>query len=375
MCIIMRDMADIEESRARSLTADHPPVSSYNEWDPLEEVIVGRLEGAAIPPWHDIVRATMPKRESRLFRERGGQAFTDEELAPGIAELDGFVKLLEQAGIRVRRPERLRHDRPFATPSWQSEGGSYAAMPRDLLMVVGDQLFEAPLAWRSRHFEIAAFRPLLREYFEAGARWVSAPPPLLDDDLYVRDHHESDDPEHINYAITEHEPTFDAADFIRCGRDLFVQRSHVTNLAGIEWMRRHIGDEYRIHEVKIHDHSPMHIDASFMPLAPGKLLINPERVRHIPPMFETWDVIVAPPPTLPDSHPLYMSSAWVSMNVFMLDEDRVVVERQELPLIRELSAHGFECIACDFRNVMSFGGAFHCVTLDVRRRGTLQSYF
>jgi glycine amidinotransferase len=25
------------------------PVNSHNEWDPLEEVIVGRLEGATIP--------------------------------------------------------------------------------------------------------------------------------------------------------------------------------------------------------------------------------------------------------------------------------------------------------------------------------------
>ena len=26
------------------------PVSSWNEWDPLEEIIVGRLDGAVIPP-------------------------------------------------------------------------------------------------------------------------------------------------------------------------------------------------------------------------------------------------------------------------------------------------------------------------------------
>ena len=29
--------------------ATRSPVSSYNEWDPLEEVVVGRLEGAMIP--------------------------------------------------------------------------------------------------------------------------------------------------------------------------------------------------------------------------------------------------------------------------------------------------------------------------------------
>ena len=28
------------------------PVNSWNEWDPLEEVIVGRLDGAVVPPYH-----------------------------------------------------------------------------------------------------------------------------------------------------------------------------------------------------------------------------------------------------------------------------------------------------------------------------------
>jgi hypothetical protein len=27
------------------------PVNSWNEWDPLEEVIVGRLDGAVVPPF------------------------------------------------------------------------------------------------------------------------------------------------------------------------------------------------------------------------------------------------------------------------------------------------------------------------------------
>ena len=31
------------------------PVNSHNEWDPLEEVVVGRLEGATIPSGHPVV--------------------------------------------------------------------------------------------------------------------------------------------------------------------------------------------------------------------------------------------------------------------------------------------------------------------------------
>ncbi|MGH8513551.1 MAG: hypothetical protein ACREV8_06360, partial [Gammaproteobacteria bacterium] len=37
------------------------PVNSHNEWDPLEEVIVGRLEGATMPSDHPVVTCNVPK--------------------------------------------------------------------------------------------------------------------------------------------------------------------------------------------------------------------------------------------------------------------------------------------------------------------------
>lgn len=62
------------------------------------------------------------------------------------------------------------------------------------------------------------------------------------------------------------------------------------------------------------------------------------------------------------------------MNVLSLDERTVVVERQEETLIKALRDWGFRCITVDFRHVYTFGGSFHCVTLDVRRRGALRQF-
>jgi glycine amidinotransferase len=42
-------------------------VSSHNEWDPLEEVIVGRLEGATIPSGHPVVTCNIPGMAARAF--------------------------------------------------------------------------------------------------------------------------------------------------------------------------------------------------------------------------------------------------------------------------------------------------------------------
>lgn len=367
-----------EISTAEAIT-EKVIVSSHNEWDVLEEVIVGTIEGASIPFYDCVVKAGVPEQHALFFKNFAGSFFPENIIKKAALELEEFVQILEAEGVTVRRPEKLSHDKPFSTPDWQSPGGLYQAMPRDLLLVIGDEIIESPMAWRSRYFEINAYRPLLKEYFLQGAKWSAAPKPQLSDDLYCQNYVETDLENapwsDCPYAINEFEPTFDAADFIRCGRDIFVQKSNVTNSIGIEWLRRHLGKDYKIHLLQFKDSHPMHIDGTFMPLAPGHLLVNPERVLKIPEMFKSWNIMYAPPSTTPPTHPLYMSSSWLCMNVFMLDEKRVMVERQEEPLIQLLKKNGFTPILCNFRNFYSFGGGFHCATLDMRRQGCLQSYF
>ncbi|GGZ96503.1 amidinotransferase [Streptomyces bluensis] len=350
------------------------PVSSYNEWDPLEEVIVGIVDGAHFPPWHVAVGAPLSPEQQAVFQERAGQPFPADRIAAARDELDQLVDILAGEGVKVRRPEPRDHGQSYGAPGWSSTG-LYDAMPRDLLLVVGDDVIEAPMAWRSRYHAASAYRPLLKEYFQQGARWSSPPKPELPDELYVAGWTEQPEGEPFRSVITEFEPTFDAADFIRCGRDIFAQRSHVTNAMGIEWVRRHLGDAYQVHELTLADGHPMHIDASLMPLAPGKLLIQPDRVPKTPEIFKDWEVRTAPQPVIPDGHPLYMTSKWINMNVLMIDEERMVVEAQDEPMRRLAESWGMAAIPCPFRNFNSFGGSFHCATVDVRRRGELRSYF
>jgi glycine amidinotransferase len=354
--------------------ANRCPVNSHNEWDPLEEVVVGVVDGACFPPWHVSVSAPLPAGQRDVFRANAGKPFPSDRIAAARAELDELAYILEAEGVRVRRPEPREQLLSYGAPGWTSTG-LYEAMPRDVLLVIGNEVLECPLAWRSRYYGTSAFRPLLKEYFNAGAVWSSGPKPELPDEFYDEDWTEPLPGEPLRYVIKEFEPTFDAADFIRCGRDIFAQRSNVTNDFGIEWLRRHLGDRYRVHVLEFNDTHPMHIDATFMPLAPRKLLVNPERVRAIPAMFKGWQILHAPPPVIPRDHPLYMTSGWINMNVLMLDEERVLVERQDAPMIALMKAAALRPVLCNFRNFNTFGGSFHCATLDVRRRGGLQSYF
>ena len=43
-------------------------VCSYNEWDPLEEVIVGRVSGGSVPPWHVSLQSATPKDSWELLK-------------------------------------------------------------------------------------------------------------------------------------------------------------------------------------------------------------------------------------------------------------------------------------------------------------------
>lgn len=355
------------------------PVNSYNGWDPLEEVIVGRLEGATMPPAHPSVTFTMPRLSARLFGLLAGRRYPKAIIERGTRQLRRFIEILVAEGVKVRRPAILDGHVQHATPHWKSRGFC-TACPRDGFLVVGDEILETPMAWRSRFFESYAYRDLFTEYFSQGARWTSAPKPRLTDALFDPNYRPPAPGEPMRYLLTEHEPVFDAADFIRCGRDIFAMRSNVTNELGIEWLRRHLGDRYRIHTLEFRCRTPMHIDSSFMPLAPGKLLVNPDYldVEKLPPLFASWDIMVAPRPVLPKGLLFKlgsMTSAWISLNVLMLDERRVIVEASQEPLIRMLRAHGFTPIPCAFTDYLPFGGGFHCATLDIRRRGGLQSYF
>jgi glycine amidinotransferase len=356
----------------------YPVVNTHNEWDPLEEIIVGVVEGATVPPWETVTPAVVHHKELLdFYRQHGGQPWPQELLDAAQKELDEFVHILQAEGVTVRRPAPYDTSKPFSTPDFESQSSCGALMPRDVLLVIGDQIIEAPMGWRSRYHETHAYKELCKEYFRGGARWVSAPRPQLSNESYKEDYVPLKEGEQMRTILTEFEPLIDAADAIKCGRDIFVAQSSCCNRFGIDWLQRHLGDDYRVHEVELFDTHPLHIDATFYPLAPGKLLINPERIKNVPEIFAKsgWEILTCPQPNMPDSHPMYTCSKWLSMNVLMLDQERVIVSKGEDNLIQAFKEWGFKPIVCNFYHFESIAGGFHCATVDIRRRGELESYF
>jgi glycine amidinotransferase len=357
--------------------ADAPVVNSWNEWDPLREVIVGNALGAADLGYEPAFSPYYPV--DTAGRDATGAAVHPDVLAFAQRQLDDFAELLASRGITVRRPDPVDHATPVKTPDWEVATSRANACPRDLLLVVGDEIIEAPMTQRGRFFEYRAYRRLIAEYFRGGARWSAAPKPLMTDELY--DERARNGAVPFDFAagplLTEIEPAFDAASFVRFGRDIFWQPDLVSNQFGADWLQRHLGSAFRVHRIAFREPLPSHVGTTLVPVRPGIVLFNP----HRPCIDDSFDLFTAngwrlipAPPSVRGRQSREVSS-WISMNILMLDETTAVVERAEKPTIELLESLGCEVIACAFDAVYPLGGGFHCCTTDIRRDGTLQSYF
>ncbi|MGB5176194.1 MAG: inosamine-phosphate amidinotransferase 1, partial [Thermoanaerobaculia bacterium] len=287
-------------------------------------------------------------------------------------DLSAFVAVLEEQGVTVRRPETWPHEAKFSTIHWQAEG-YYNYCPRDILLVIGDHIIETPNVIRSRSHETFSYRSMMVDYLRSGAKWYSAPRPMLLDSLFEVD---LDKPTPRN-----DEPAFDAANVLRLGQDLIYLVSATGNELGGQWLQTILGDDYRVHFFK-DVYYGSHIDSTFVALRPGLMLCNPGRLNDetLPEILKQWDVIYSPPMENQDRYDAdYLSksigSKWIDMNVFSINPDLVVVDRDQTALIQLLEKHGLDVIPLKLRHAKMLGGGFHCVTLDIRRAGTLQRYF
>jgi glycine amidinotransferase len=353
-------------------------VNSFNGWDRLEEVIVGSVIGAMSPGYEPALNPYYPEPDTR---HGGATRRGDDEIAAAEEQLDGLARVLAAEGVTVRRPTPMDFAASVMTPAFEVGGQNASACPRDVLLVIGDQIIEAPMGMRARFFEYLAYRELVKEYFNAGARWVTAPKPSMSDALYVKDYSSLDEDfdADVHPSLTEFEPCFDAASFCRLGRDIIYQPDIVTNDFGARWLARHLGPEYRLHRARFKDYIPQHIDATMVPLRPGLVLSNPARpaLDGTYEMFKAngWEVIEAAPPAKGTAAGQRVISNWISMNIFNLDPETIICEERQGAMIKLLESLGFRVIAIPFQKVYSFGGSVHCCTVDIRRAGRLESYF
>merc|ERR1719393_640987 len=308
----------------------------------------------------------------------------------------GDVRVLQKGKVNTLRPETLDWSKPVSNPFWDSASQYCATCPRDSMITLGNTILEATMSKRSRYFEHLAMRDISLKLWQRDPeriRFLACPKPSMADSMYNLDFFNLSDEERFKrmrsyeFCVNEKEPVFDAADITRVGKDIFVQKSMVTNDSGIQWLAAHF-PELRVHAMHFpYDLYPSHIDCTFVPLRPpskdggdgGLVLINPER----PPLESEaelwkkngWKFLNAPMPAQLDRPPFSQSSYWLSMNLLSISPTTMVIEENEIPLYNLLRSHGFDPITVPMRHMYEFGGAIHCCTWDLQREDSCVDYF
>jgi scyllo-inosamine-4-phosphate amidinotransferase 1 len=341
-------------------------VNVHNEWDPLEEVIVGRIENARIPSpdlnLHSIEYAHLSSRV-----EIPSGPFEDRVIEETKEDLNNFAEELEKIGVTVRRPDIFDHSCTIKTPHWENSG-FYNYCPRDLFVAVNNCIVEAPVVLRARQYEFLSYRKIMLGYLEAGSRLISAPTPALTDEMFDLGGKGGE-------RLRNFEPVFDAANTLRIGKDILYQVSDSGNEFGYRWLQSFLGVDYTVHPMRnVYAHT--HIDSTITLLRPGLVLLNPERISEetVPSVFKGWDIVWCPEMVDIGYTKQPYSSKWIGMNFIMINPYLAVVDRSQFSLIKILKKYKIDVIPLSLRHARTLGGGFHCVTLDVRRRGVLESY-
>lgn len=363
-------------------------VNSHNEWDPLEEVIVGDGFPTSLPAldfsfklfFHDNIYG-------HNFGDVAHSYVTKRHVEEHHEDVQNFVDVLEQHSIQVKRPKVPKKVYKTKTPWWEST--IYPALNvRDLSMIVGNTIIESSPTCRWRYFETDFLKHLFLEYFENGANWIQAPKPLMLDssfDLsYVNDttgakeYYSGAMNKEPHYMDIGPEIMFDAANCVRMGTHILINCSNENQYRGAKWLQKTLSDKYTVWPVELTD---SHIDSSFLPLRPGLGIIMKDFIRdRLPAELQKWDLIYIPLRNRDASEyakqGVKLASPRIELNILSLGPDLITCHPQYADELRTaLKKYNITVLSVPIRHCELFSGAHHCLTLDVRRTGKLENYF
>ncbi len=336
-------------------------IYSMNEWDTLREVFVGNIDNPNNPTKGKDIHCINYADKDDIDNVKEGY-YPRQVIEETREDLENLVSTLKSFGVSVKRPNSLNSSNNFSNGHWTTNG-YYTYCPRDSVVIVGDTIIETPMALRSRYFETFSFREDFIDYMIKGSRWVSAPKPLLKDDVYQRD-------DLGKLTLNEREPVFDAANILRCNNDILYLVSNTGNELGARWLQNFLGSEYKVHVLR-NMYSFSHLDSTIALLREGLCLLNPDRVNedNMPEILKSWDKIWCTDVVDIGYYPNYNhASKWIGINLLSLNSNLVICDENQIDLHKQLYKNNIEVIPQRLRHSRTLGGSFHCVTLDTHRK-------
>ena len=381
-------------------------MASFSEYDRLDSVILGSVDDylPAIWRWRNYGNPNNQKCTAAI--EIAKSAIPKTILEEIKEDLEEYRRVLSQLGVNVLRPPRVEIEPILENKYFQSFGNDFYNM-RDLHIVLGDVIVSAAPAQPNRILEIknlkSFFTNITREYNLA---YIESPLPLLENDperSYVRDElgslvvHEETSAlalgamsSQVWHRLEEKEVLFDAANIIRFGHDALYLISSTGNRMALNWLQTKF-NSINFHSTDVYRSS--HLDSTILPLNYETFLVNSIRVDsdNLPKVIKNKNVLFFKdverlPQAEIEFHDKYrlpsakqienlgfntnlrqMSSPWAGLNVLSVDENTILVESNQVSLIKFLEKEGFTIIPIRMRHPYTMLGGLHCTTLDIKR--------
>jgi scyllo-inosamine-4-phosphate amidinotransferase 1 len=302
-------------------------IFSYNEWDPLEQCVVG-----------DATHANWPTNDPVFSLESQKTTWTETPVPSGPVpqwiidqsneDLDILANTLTKLGVEVIRPEPM---------NFQVHDGMYNYCPRDRLIVFGDTIIDTAMMYPCRDMELQCYY-----------------------DIVDRAQHYLHMPRHEGM-------TLDAANVCRLGDKMLFLESASGNRAAYNWLCENFPN---IQIELCNFYAGVHIDSTIVPLRQGLVMLNSSRVNFdsVPKVFDGWHKIWIHDVVAQDFYQYPYASKWIGMNLLVVDPYTVICDADQISLIKTLESYKFTVIPLKLRHSRTLGGGFHCVTLDTRRR-------
>jgi len=304
-------------------------IHSFNEWDRLQEIVVGDATGARWPSEDPVFALEHTRTQWRDTPVPSGpvpQWIVDE----ANEDLEGLVTILQQAGVKVHRPAPMDFER---------YGGMYNYCPRDRLLIAGTTIVDPVMMYPTRDAEMFA----LEKIWEINPHRVMLTMPR------------------------DQGMVCDAANVCRLDDTWLFLESASGSISAARWLQEQFPDI----DIEICNfYSGVHIDSTISPLREGLVLLNASRVNehNCPNALRSWHKIWVEDVIAQDFYQYPYASKWIGMNTLSIDPSTVIVDSVQTELIKRIEHHGITVIPHRLRHSRTLGGGFHCVTLDTWRQ-------
>jgi hypothetical protein len=349
-------------------------IQSYTSWQPLEEVIVGRVY---TPEYFKYIKDQNVR--SQLFQ------ILDET----TEDLDSLSSIIEKYGAIVRRP-----DLP-SLKDWEFRVNMTNSVPlppltpRDWQITMGDKLL--------RVLNVPLMDNICKIYTNNNPTCIVNP--------------------HNEPALTPGETKFNpdhvlvnavASCIVRVGTDVFFDRSEWMTQSQMEWIRDNVLDNrYRVHYCQTNGHG----DAVFAILKPGVIVSSMHDADiNYKESFPDWEVCRVEESTISASMQVadfkhesfngrwyvqgvnsssqfasyvdqylaewtgFVQETVFDVNCLVLDESNVIFSSYNKHVFDFCEKHSINPIISPLRHKYFFDGGISCCTQDIRRRGGLETY-